>query len=217
MKYVIANWKMNMNQEKINTWLSQFELLMSEPFGVTIIIAPSFVHIPVVKFFAEKYRYIKIAAQDVSAQEMGAHTGEVGAEQLKEYCDYCIVGHSELDEDLTTKKAKAKICIEHGITPIICSKSPEIEWKNIDSRYLLAWEDPANISKGGVYNEKPVNEVETKMKELVEKEGHHNVIYGGSVNETNAIQLSKIGQVSGVLVGNASLNPKTFWEIVKSF
>ena len=217
MKYVIANWKMNMTQEKVNNWLNQFELIMSEPFGVTIVIAPSFIHIPIVKFFAEKYRYIKIAAQDVSTQEMGAHTGEIAAQQLKEYCDFCIVGHSELEEDQTIKKAKAKMCLEHGIIPIVCSKNPEIEWKNIDKRYLLAWEDPSNISKGGIYNPKPVQEVTKGIKQLVEIDGHSNVIYGGSVNETNSIDLAKINEVEGVLVGNASLDPKTFWEIVKSF
>ena len=37
------------------------------------------------------------------------------------------------------------------------------------------------------------------------------------MNEENSLELSKINNLTGVLVGNASLNPKTFWQIVQNF
>ena len=42
------------------------------------------------------------------------------------------------------------------------------------------------------------------------------VIYGGSVNPTNAEEVLGLEAVNGVLVGGASLNTNDFWEIVNA-
>jgi len=39
-------------------------------------------------------------------------------------------------------------------------------------------------------------------------------IYGGSVNSNNISQYLKYKEIDGYLVGGASLNPATFYEIV---
>jgi len=41
------------------------------------------------------------------------------------------------------------------------------------------------------------------------------ILYGGSVNPDNIINLISQDNVDGVLVGGASLDPKSFAEIVK--
>jgi triosephosphate isomerase len=64
-------------------------------------------------------------AQDVSAHEAGAYTGEVSAAMLKDFqCAYVIVGHSERrayhaesDELVGRKAARA---IAAGLIPIVC-------------------------------------------------------------------------------------------------
>lgn len=64
-------------------------------------------------------------AQDVSAHDAGAYTGEVSAAMLKDFdCAYVIVGHSERrayhgesDELVGRKAARA---IAAGLTPIVC-------------------------------------------------------------------------------------------------
>ena len=43
------------------------------------------------------------------------------------------------------------------------------------------------------------------------------ILYGGSVNPDNAPELAKTANVSGLLVGGASLKPETFLPIVRSF
>jgi len=217
MRYVIANWKMNMKIKEINQWLNEFSSLIRETKNTTIIIAPSYIHIPIVKVFADNYPNVKVSAQDTSEKKIGAHTGEINAEQIKELCEYCIVGHSELEKSTETRVQKAKVCMDNGIIPILCSKNPEKEWENVGEEYLLAWEDPTNISKNGVYNEKPFEDIHKEIKHLIEDLGHNSVIYGGSVNESNSLELAKIAELKGVLVGNASLNPKTFWTIVGNF
>ena len=48
--------------------------------------------------------------------------------------------------------------------------------------------------------------------------GHDDIalLYGGSVNHTNAKQIMDIKNVDGVLVGGASLKSDTFLPIIKS-
>ena len=43
------------------------------------------------------------------------------------------------------------------------------------------------------------------------------LIYGGSVNENNIKDIAKIQELDGVLVGNASLDPKTFASIISAY
>jgi triosephosphate isomerase len=41
-------------------------------------------------------------------------------------------------------------------------------------------------------------------------------LYGGSVNEKNAVDILKVTNVNGVLVGGASLDPQKFYTIIQS-
>jgi len=42
------------------------------------------------------------------------------------------------------------------------------------------------------------------------------ILYGGSVDADNSLELIKQGEVEGLLVGRASLNPHIFGDILKS-
>ena len=68
---------------------------------------------------------IRYGAQDVSAKESGAYTGEISAGMLAKLgCSYVVVGHSERREhhaetdDVVNAKAKAALAAE--MTPIVC-------------------------------------------------------------------------------------------------
>lgn len=68
---------------------------------------------------------IALGAQDLSAYEAGAYTGEVSAAMLLEFgCKYVIVGHSERrahhGENSELVGMKAARALEVGLTPIIC-------------------------------------------------------------------------------------------------
>jgi len=94
VKYIVANWKMNMNMQDVINWAAGFDtsVLSKE---VSVIVAPASLHLfPVADLM--KRVGVKISAQDASIEEKGAHTGETGAFQLKEMCNYAIVGHSEI-------------------------------------------------------------------------------------------------------------------------
>ena len=68
---------------------------------------------------------IVLGAQDVSAHESGAFTGETSAASLKEMgARYCLVGHSERrqyhGETDSVVALKAQRALSAGITPIVC-------------------------------------------------------------------------------------------------
>lgn len=217
MKYVIANWKMKMDLASVEEWMEGFEGLFKLSPNVVAVIAPSFPHIHKVKELLFDPS-IKIASQDVSANIKGSHTGEVGAFQLKDYCTHCIIGHSERAEDPALVAAKRDIALSHGLVPILCFTSPQQAKFFYKSGVILAWEDPQNISKDGKYREKPLEEIEESMEEIRKllPEGAV-LLYGGSVNKDNIGALSGIDGLDGVLVGQASLDPHHFWELIKAY
>jgi triosephosphate isomerase len=77
---------------------------------------------------AEKYK-LTYGAQDVSAFDKGAYTGEVSGPMLAKLgCTYVVVGHSERrqyhaesDEVVNTK---VQACLRNGLTPILCVGEP---------------------------------------------------------------------------------------------
>ena len=67
----------------------------------------------------------KLASQDISEYENGAHTAEISPVALKSFgINYAIVGHSETRKywKLTnqTLNQKLKACQQNGITPVYC-------------------------------------------------------------------------------------------------
>ncbi|MAU93304.1 MAG: triose-phosphate isomerase [Planctomycetes bacterium] len=68
---------------------------------------------------------LSLGAQDISAWDSGAHTGEVSQKLLCDMgCKYTIIGHSERrqgnQETDTILKEKLVMAINNGITPIFC-------------------------------------------------------------------------------------------------
>jgi triosephosphate isomerase len=217
MKYFVANWKMNMDIRNIILWLDKFsKIKLPENSDRHIIICPSFPHMSFIKEVSREMGF-EIGAQDVSLYEKGAHTGETGHFQLKEFVDYCIVGHSERAESVDTVISKRDLCIRAGLTPILCFVNGDDSIKLDTNSVILCWEDPNNISKGGVYRGKDPADIEKGMKEIKSKVFKDTkIIYGGSVNRDNIKNLNGIKEIDGVLVGNASLDPNHFADIINS-
>ena len=67
----------------------------------------------------------KLGAEDSSAHDKGAYTGEVSAAMVKSTgAEYVILGHSErrqyFGEDNELLLAKTKLALENGLRPIFC-------------------------------------------------------------------------------------------------
>ena len=218
MRYIIANWKMNMNLKDLEVWFDKFDKLIARKgFDQKIVLAPAFVHLPLVIKYAENYG-LEVSTQDVSIYKKGAYTGDVGAFQIKDFCHYCIVGHSERNETTENVLKKVDLCLEDKVIPIVCFKNPKEACTFYKKETILVWEDPQNISKDGVYRAEDPTTITFTIKEIRSSLPREAILlYGGSVNRKNVRALSAIAELDGVLVGNASLNPEHFLEIINAF
>lgn len=136
-KHIVAgNWKMNLAYDEAEELLNGItEQLAEEELdeNTMMVICPSFPYLEMAVDYSRvddededsEEMYYMIGAQDVSANDNGAYTGEVSAEMLESMdMDFCIVGHSERrayhGETDQIVAAKVNKLLEHYISPIVC-------------------------------------------------------------------------------------------------
>lgn len=122
-----ANWKMNITHLEAIAYLNKLSFTLGDKdFDKTeVVLFPSFIALRSVQTIVDADRlHIKYGAQDMSAHESGAYTGEVSAAMLtKLQAHYVLLGHSErrayhneTDELVNTK---AKLAIKNKLLPMI--------------------------------------------------------------------------------------------------
>ncbi|MCL1633322.1 triose-phosphate isomerase [Luteimonas sp. SX5] len=122
-KIVAGNWKLHGDRAFARALIDEI-VAAAAPGGAERVILPP---LPYLSELIERYADHDIAfgAQDVSANEKGAYTGEVSAAMLKEIgCVYGLVGHSERRQyhAETSELVAAKFFAARraGLTPILC-------------------------------------------------------------------------------------------------
>jgi triosephosphate isomerase len=119
-KLIIANWKMHKTNTEALAFAKQFKNTQSRK--AKVIVAAPFTDLATLSVAQKDFQ---LAAQDVSAYDEGAYTGEISARMLKEVgAEYCIVGHSERriyhTETDAMVSAKVQALLKKKITPILC-------------------------------------------------------------------------------------------------
>ena len=123
-----GNWKMHLNHLEAIAHVQKlaFALSRRDVEAVEVAVLPPFTSLRSVQTLITGDRlHITYGAQDVSAHEEGAYTGEVSAAMLAKLdCTYVVVGHSERrayhHEDDALVNTKARRALGRGLTPIIC-------------------------------------------------------------------------------------------------
>lgn len=232
--FIIANWKSNKTIEEAEKWLHDFseKLTLESPdlSNKEIIVCPSFTAIEHSRYcLANLNLPIKIGAQNISKFREGAYTGEVMVGMLRGIVNYCIVGHSErrkyfgeTDDDVIKK---IKLLLEYRITPILCiSDLSQLEayvsrGKQIIERaekIIFVYEPPSAISGGGEYKPDSPEDANSNVGKIKERIGEIKILYGGSVNSENASSFFSQPNIDGALVGQASLDPVEFLQVIKN-
>ena len=125
-----GNWKMNLNHVEAVGLLQKLAWTLEDkkhdPDKSEVIVLPPFTDLRTVQTLVDGDRLgIGYGAQDVSAFDAGAYTGDISADMLvKLGCRYVVVGHSERrrfhGEDDNIVNAKTLKAVSRGIVPIVC-------------------------------------------------------------------------------------------------
>ena len=221
--FIIANWKSNITSSEATSWLESFDIEDLELADKKVIICPSFALLSDIKSYNLKNNsLVRIGAQDISPFGEGLYTGAVNGKQLKDFAEFVIVGHSErrknFAESNDTVNLKIKKAFEYGLTPIICVSDLEQvkalqETTRTDNNFIIAYEPLFAIGSGTPDTPENADLMADKIKNIIEDIA---VVYGGSVTSGNINNYSKMPNISGALVGKASLNPTEFLQIIKN-
>ncbi|MDD4028421.1 MAG: triose-phosphate isomerase [Caldisericia bacterium] len=229
-RYCIGNWKQNLGPGETIEYCNQMkESLQKEPLHdrVHCVVASPFVSLP---YTGELPQNIERAAQNCSSFSHGSYTGEISAAWLSEVgCRYCIIGHSERRQFMkeSSKEVYEKYVQlqQNSITPIVCIGENDMSMKDEErlsfiiaqlslfssqESFIIAYEPVWAIGTGVIPS---LDWIQVVSHNISSKFPSCHVLYGGSVNESNAESIISIPTVQGFLIGGASLDPKKFLAI----
>ena len=241
-KLVVGNWKMNGNRAANAELLAG--LKAAGPWVAEVAVCAPMPYLGDVALSLQGGA-IGWGAQDCSAFESGAYTGEVSASMLAEFgCRYVLAGHSERramhyeTDQLVADKAKAALA--QRITPIVCvgETLAEREAGQTDavvkrqlsavihtlghciSQIVVAYEPVWAIGTGKTASPEQAQAVHALLRaQLKAATGHASemkILYGGSVKADNATTLFGQADIDGGLIGGASLKAGDFAAICRS-
>jgi triosephosphate isomerase len=125
-----GNWKMNVTHPEAVALVQKLAWILADKkhdyTRTEVVVVPPFTDLRSVQTVVDgDHLSVRYAAQDVSAHDSGAYTGEISATMLAKLgCSYVVVGHSERREyhaeSDETVNAKARQALGADMTPIVC-------------------------------------------------------------------------------------------------
>lgn len=216
---IALNNKSNLTKEEFLKYQEDIQKLNFKTSNVILI--PSNIYLA-----AANIPNISLGSQNVSMYEMGPHTGEVSASQLRQLgVSYCLVGHSERRKEQHETnieiRNKIKNLLNQGIIPILCIGETKEEKNTAHTviyqelqealiglteeelkKVIIAYEPVWSIGTGLIPTSTEIENIVTKIKE---KYPNNLVLYGGSVTIDNIEKLTRENAVDGYLLGGLSL------------
>ncbi len=241
-RFCVANWKMNFNSSDTKSFLENWEKKDLNNKEVKTIFCPSFTELNTTAELLQNSDS-ELGAQNVYYLSNGAYTGEISCRMLKDLgCNWVIIGHSErraifgeTDEmvchklnKLTSENMYPIVCIgetkderENGKTEEVLSRQLLVAFENQKGKNIehtvIAYEPVWAIGTGITATIDMISEAHQCIRNIFNTNGFNgneiSILYGGSVTNENAAELSNITDVDGFLVGTASLDVEKFYAI----
>ena len=191
---------------------------------VDVTVIPPFTDIRSVQTLIEGDKLLlTYGAQDVSAQDSGAFTGEISGSMLAKLgCTFVVVGHSERrtlhGETNETVLAKTKAALKNGLTPIVCigegleiREAGEHVAYNVDqlkgslaglgaeeiSKIVIAYEPVWAIGTGRVASAADAQEVCAAVRATVAELADAEVAAGVRVLYGGSVSSKNVGEIVG--------------------
>lgn len=241
-KLVVGNWKMH-GSHKANAELLA-GITGARPFSCDVAVCVPFPYLSETAVTLANTD-LRWGAQDCSAHEQGAYTGEVSVPMLAEFgCRYVIVGHSERrayhgeSDQLVADKAKAALA--RGVTPIVCvgetlaerdaGQTEAVVMRQLSavihtlahcgSEMVVAYEPVWAIGTGRTASPEQAQAVHAvlraQLRAATPKADQMTLLYGGSVKPDNAATLFAQADIDGGLIGGAALKATDFVAICRA-
>ncbi len=244
---IAGNWKMNKTVAEALDLVNGLKRELANVKEVDILVCPPFTALcEVSKAILDSN--IKLGAQNMNENNVGAFTGEIAAVMLKEFSvRYVILGHSERrqyqkeSDELISRKALAAhnaalkpiVCVgetlserEGGLTEKVLERQVRGSLAGLTPQQMeetiVAYEPVWAIGTGKNATSEQAQQAHTFIRSVIAKIFSENVAkkvriqYGGSVKPSNARELMSQPDVDGALVGGASLEVRSFADIIKN-
>lgn len=241
-KLVVGNWKMHGSHATNEALLEGLKSAGPLPCDAAVCVP-----FPYLAQAAERLArsVLQWGAQDCSAHEQGAYTGEVSAGMLADFgCRYAIVGHSERralhgeSDQLVADKAQAALA--RGVTPIVCvgetlaqreaGETEAVVKRQLSavihtlgpcaSEMVVAYEPVWAIGTGRTASPEQAQAVHALLRAQLQaatpRAAQMKLLYGGSVKPDNAASLLAQQDIDGGLIGGASLKAVDFLSICRA-
>jgi len=181
---------------------------------------------------------VALGGQDCASAEKGAFTGDVSAEMLRDAgCTHVILGHCERrhghGESDAQVHAKVAAAWRTGLVAILCVGETRTEREvgrevavvasqlagsipegATPDKLVIAYEPVWAIGTGLTPTLDDIASIHRTIRGIVPQ--NTRILYGGSVNPTNAREILSLADVDGGLIGGASLKPDDFWAIAEA-
>lgn len=234
-----ANWKMNLTQKEVHSWIADFQTKNWNSEQVQVRVYPSAIYL---KDFttAQVHCGAQNVFHEVRGAFTGELSVE---QLQSIGCQSVLIGHSERRElfqesnELIAQKVKA--CIKASFPFVLCCGEPlsvrkaqtqeafildqlqkNLEHVSADQIDLLviAYEPIWAIGSGLSASVHEIAEMHLAIRTFLmarfgEAGQNVSILYGGSVNTANAAAIFNCANVDGALVGGASLDVESFYEL----
>ena len=223
---IAGNWKMNLNHLEAISLVQKIAFSLPEKYfdKVDVTVIPPFTDIRSVQTLIEGDKLLlTFGAQDVSAEDKGAFTGEISGSMLAKLgCTFVVVGHSERrtlhSEDDAVVLAKTKAALKNGLTPIVCigeglnireagehvaynvaQLRGSLEGLSADdiAKVVIAYEPVWAIGTGRVASASDAQEVCGAIREELKSLSSDEVAAGVRVLYGGSVNAKKVGEIVG--------------------
>ena len=192
-----------------------------------------------------RHTRIKVGAQNMHWADAGAWTGEISPLMVKD-CGATLVeiGHSErrtfFNETDETVALKTQAAVKHGLTALVCIGDTKAEFDSgktaealerqvrgllkyvaniAQGNVIIAYEPVWSIGEGGIpATPEFANEQHIKIAMLVKSltGGTLPILYGGSVNPGNCVELATESHIDGLFIGRSAWEAEGYIGIVEA-